>query len=142
MSSSKLSKPPAAIVVPRDEKARTILLGRYQDASGQEAQLAEPVVVMDELFDTVFQVRTMVVAALALVAMAAGLISLLVFLLSNRLRAREFESLRNIGADPGSIRLLVLFEGATVVAASVVAAVLLIGGLKVAAPWLVRFLTG
>ena len=107
-----------------------------------ETQLAEPVAVMDELFDTVFQVRTMVVAALVSVAMAAGLISLLVFLLSNRLRAREFESLRNIGADPGSIRLLILFEGATVIAISAVAAVLLIGALKLAAPWLVRLLTG
>ena len=132
----------AAIVIPRDEKSRTILLGRYQDASGTEAQLAQPADVMDELFDTVFQVRTLVVAALGLVAVAAGLISLLVFLLSNRLRAREFESLRNIGADSGAIRMLILFEGITVVAGSIVASVALIAVLKASAPWLVRLMTG
>ncbi|MBL9151350.1 MAG: ABC transporter permease [Verrucomicrobiales bacterium] len=132
----------AAIVVPRDEKSRTILLGRYQDADRLGVQLVEPGAVMDDLFDTVFQVQRLVVAALVLVGVAALAMALLVFLLSNRLRAREFSSLRQIGADPGTIRLLVAFEGVFVLSASAVAAALLAVVLKGAAPVLVRLLTG
>ncbi|MCB1232208.1 MAG: ABC transporter permease, partial [Verrucomicrobiae bacterium] len=101
----------SAIVVPRDEKARTILLGRYQDVEQAGVQLVNPAEVMDELFATVFQVQRLVIAALVLVGLASLAIALLVFLLSNRLRAREFSSLRQIGADPVTIRLLVAFEG-------------------------------
>ena len=132
----------AAIVVPKDEKGRTILLGRYQDADRLGVQLVEPAVVMDDLFETVFQVQRLVVAALVLVGIAALAIALLVFLLSNRLRAREFSSLRQIGADPITIRLLIAFEGAFVIVASAMLAAVLITGLRLAAPMLVRLLTG
>jgi putative ABC transport system permease protein len=132
----------AAIVVPHGEKERTILRGRYQDTDRLGVQLVEPVKVMDELFDTVFQVQRMVVAALVLVGVAALAIAALVFLLSNRLRAKEFASLRQIGADPATIRFLVAFEGGFVIVASAIAAGLLVIGLKLAAPLLVRWLTG
>jgi len=132
----------AAIVAPKDEKGRAILLGRYQDADRQGVQLVEPSVVMDDLFETVFQVQRLVVAALGLVGFAALAIALLVFLLSNRLRQREFSSLRQIGADPVTIRLLIAFEGVFVVALSAVLATALIFGLEMAAPYLVRILTG
>lgn len=131
----------AAIVVPKGEKERTILRGRYQDSERLGVQLVEPVKVMDELFDTVFQVQRLVLAALVLVGIAALAIAALVFLLSNRLRAREFASLRQIGADPATIRFLVAFEGSFVIVASALAAALLVGALKLAAPLLVRLLT-
>ncbi len=130
----------AAIVVPRDQKARTILLGRYQDIGRTGVLLVEPVEVMDELFTTVFQVQRLVVGALALVGAAALAIAILVFLLSNRLRAREFSSLRQIGADPATIRLLVAFEGGFVVLFSTLLALGLILLLQLAAPTLVRLL--
>ncbi|MCB1090371.1 MAG: hypothetical protein KDL87_02490, partial [Verrucomicrobiae bacterium] len=132
----------ASIVVPRDDKARTILRGRYQDAERLGVQLIEPPKVMDDLFRTVFQVQRLVTAALILVGVAALAIALLVFLLSNRLRAREFSSLRQIGADPATIRLLVGFEGAFVVIASLLTASVVVIALKAAAPFLVRMLTG
>ncbi|MCB1066083.1 MAG: ABC transporter permease, partial [Verrucomicrobiae bacterium] len=130
-----------AIVVPRDEKSRTILMGRYQDVERSGVLLVEPAKVMDELFETVFQVQRLVVGALALVGTAALAISVLVFLLSNRLRAREFSSLRQIGADPATIRLLVTFEGAFVILASALLALGLLVALHLAAPVLVRALT-
>lgn len=132
----------AAIVIPDDNKSRTILLGRYQEPVRAGAQLIEPVAVMDELFDTVFQVQRFVVAALAAVGVAALAISLLVFLLSNRLRQKEFASLRSIGADPATIRLLVTFEGAFVLLVSAAVAAALVAGLSQAAPSIVRMLTG
>lgn len=132
----------AAILWPRDERSRAILLGRYQDPERAGAQLVEPVAVMDELFDTVFQVQRLVLAALALVGGAALAIALLVFSLSHRLREREFRSLRQIGADSGTLRLLVAFEGAFVLAASLAAAFALVGALRMAAPALARHLVG
>ena len=132
----------AAILIPRDEKGRTILLGRYQDVERTGVQLVEPGKVMDELFNTVFQIQRFVLVALILVGIAAVVIALLVFLLSNRLRAAEFSSLRQIGADPATIRLLVGFEGGFVVILSVVLGTVLIVGLKLSAPFLVRLFAG
>jgi putative ABC transport system permease protein len=97
---------------------------------------------MDELFDTVFQIQRLVVASLALVGIAALAIALLVFLLSNRLRRREFSSLRQIGASPATIRSLVAFEGVFVLVTSALLAVGLIALLRVVGPVLVRMLTG
>jgi putative ABC transport system permease protein len=118
------------------------LLGRYQEPVRAGAQLIEPGAVMEDLFDTVFQVQRFVVAALAAVGVAALAISMLVFLLSNRLRQREFASLRSIGADPATIRLLVAFEGGFVLLASGAVAAVLVTGLSRAAPAILRMLTG
>ena len=131
----------SAIILPRDHKGKTILLGRYQDRKG-EVQLVEPPLVMDNLFTTVFQIRDVVVAALALVAGAALLISALVFALSHRLRQREFDSLKAIGADAASLRALILFEGGFVIVASLAMAGLLTAILRALAPWLVRLVAG
>ncbi len=131
----------AAIVAPGSEKTRTILLGRYQDAE-KGNQLIVPSAVMDDLFATVFQVRNIVVAALALVGIAAFVIAWLVFLLSNRLREKEFHSLRQIGADPVSLRFLVAFEGGFVLCASLALAALLLILLQAMAPLAVKSLVG
>jgi len=108
----------SAIVLPRDGKAETILLGRYL-GENKAAQMVRPDDVMENLFATVFQIRNFVVAALAAVGVMAAAIAALVFLLSNRLRAREFASLVNLGADPASVRMLVAFEAVFVVVTSV-----------------------
>lgn len=129
-----------AVVIPRDTKAATILLGRFL-GEGKTAQLVRPDDVMEELFATVFRIRDFVVAALACVGVMAALIAALVFLLSNRLRAREFESLANIGADPASVRLLVAFEALFVILVSLALAGLLILVLHTAVPKLLPLFT-
>ena len=45
----------AIVVLPRDEKAGTILKGRYRVVA--DAQVLEPIAVVDELLGTVFQVK-------------------------------------------------------------------------------------
>jgi len=130
----------AAIVLPKDRKSETILLGRYQSDTAA-AQLLRPAEVMDDLFATVFQVRNLVVASLVAVGIAAALISALVFVLSNRLRAREFESLANIGAAPGSVRLLIAFEAVFVVLVSLLLTGILLGILQLILPALLQQLT-
>ncbi|MEM1296197.1 MAG: hypothetical protein AAGH89_12590, partial [Verrucomicrobiota bacterium] len=110
----------------RDQKAETILLGRYQTELAP-AQLVRPDQVMMELFDTVFQVRNLVVAALVAVAVAASMIAALVFILSHRLRAKEFESLANLGTDRTTLRLLIGFEAGFVLLSSLVLVAFLVG---------------
>ena len=60
---------------------------------------------MDELFATVFQIQRFVVAALVLVGVAALAIAGLVFLLSNRLRRREFALTVSLHAGRAAARL-------------------------------------
>lgn len=130
----------AAIVVPADAKAQALLRGRYGKPGGP--QLVSPEAEMDELFATVFSVQALVLRLLLVIGLATLAIGALVFLLSNRLRRDEFRHLRHLGADPGTLRGLVLFEGVFVVLASLLVA----GGglllLRLLAPVLVRGMLG
>ncbi|MCH6584888.1 MAG: hypothetical protein IH810_03500 [Proteobacteria bacterium] len=57
------------LAIPRDEKARVLLMGRYEEP-GLPVQIVRPSAVMDELLETVVTIRSYVVAALATVAAA------------------------------------------------------------------------
>ena len=131
----------AAIVRPRDQKAETILLGRYVGGRN-DLQLVRPDDVMQSLFATVFQVRSLVIAALVAVGLTAVAITVLVFVLSNRLRAREFTSLAHIGADLGSVRALVAFEALFVGATSLLLTAVLILPLELVVPSLLELFVG
>ena len=129
----------AAIVIPRDTKAATILLGRYVEGSNA-AQLVRPDEVMGNLFATVFQVRNFIIVSLIAVGIMSLMIAGLVFLLSNRLRSAEFESLFKIGADASGIAVLISFEAFFVFAASLTVAFLLLLLLQFALPSLLPLL--
>jgi putative ABC transport system permease protein len=126
----------AAIVIPVDAKAQALLKGRYGKAGGP--QLISPGTEMDELFATVFSVQDFVLRLLGAIGVATLAIGALVFLLSNRLRRDEFRHLRHLGADPGTVRALVLFEGAFVVVTSLMVAGAGLAILRIVAPILVR----
>lgn len=130
----------AAIVLPRDAKGQALLKGRYADSS--DLQLVSPGEEMDELFATVFSVQRLVTWILVATGLATLLIGALVFLLSHRLRRREFESLRNLGADPATLRALVVFEAAFVVIVSLLAAAILLGLVILIAPVVIRSTLG
>ena len=66
---------------------------------------------------------------------------MLVFVLSNRLRAQEFESLAHIGADRGTMRLLVAFEAIFVFVTSIGLAAVLCLALAAVVPLLLPLLT-
>jgi putative ABC transport system permease protein len=87
----------AVIAVPRDDKSRVILMGRYQ-GEDETAQIVSPEGVIDDLLGTVFTVESYVVAALGLVGLATCATAALVFLLSLRLRRREIQTMVKIGA--------------------------------------------
>jgi putative ABC transport system permease protein len=113
----------AVIPVPRDEKARVLLMGRYESPE-ERVQIVRPGVVIDELMATVLTIRSYVVAAVGLVSIGTLASAALVFLLSLRLRRQEVETLRKIGASRGSLATLL---------ASEVVGVLLLAGLLAAA---------
>lgn len=81
---------------------------------------------MDELFATVFSVQRFVLWLLFSIGLATILIGTLVFLLSYQLRETEFQHLRHLGADPLTLRALVVFEAAFVVLASLLASGILL----------------
>jgi putative ABC transport system permease protein len=114
------------IAVPNSEKARTLLLGRYQ--SDDENQLVDPRLVMDELLATVLTVREYVIAAVAIAGCATLLTTALVFLLSIRLRRREIDTMMKIGASRQTIWSVLISE----VAAVLLFAAALAGGLTLA----------
>ena len=103
----------AIIVVPNDEKAEALLLGRYQreDAS---AQMSEPLTVVEELMNLVFRVKRFFTANAVLVAISTALLLLLVILLSIRLRQGEMETMFKIGCGRGTMASLIFAELAIV----------------------------
>ena len=123
----------AAIILPPDEKTETILMGRYRSGKAA-AWLNRPGDTMAELFDTVFRIRDFVVIALVVAGACAVAIMGLVFALSNRLRADEFQYLANLGAPTSTVRGLIAFEAVFVVGISFLLASALTGLLLLAVP--------
>ena len=113
----------AILLVPKDEKAKVLMLGRYQ--SDPLLQVLQPRVVMDDLLDTVFAVQRYVLVAMALVGVATAAVVLLVFLLSLRARRSEMDTMSRLGGSILAINSLMLAEIAIVLLLSCVLAVLL-----------------
>ena len=130
----------AAIVVPTDAKGQAILKGRYGRPGG--LQLVAPSEEMDELFATVFSVQDLVLGLLGATGVGTLAIGALVFLLSNRLRRAEFRHLLHLGAAPGAVRALILFEACFVVLSSLVLSVVGLLAIDRFAPLLVRSFFG
>jgi putative ABC transport system permease protein len=103
----------ATIAVPADEKSRVLLMGRYQ-GEGDASQIVDPRRVMDELLETVVRLERYAVAASGLVGVATLATTALVFALSLRLRQRELETLRRIGASRATLAVVIVSEMAFV----------------------------
>ena len=88
----------AAIVLPRDERAQTMLMGRA-DAGLLPVQLVKASEVVDRLLVEVFRIRRILLAVLGVVAVATLLLVLVVLALSVRIRAVEIETMQLIGAS-------------------------------------------
>jgi putative ABC transport system permease protein len=107
----------AVVVVPRDHKSGVVLRGRYQEP-GQSVQMVVPRAVVDDLVDTMFSVRNAMLAVSVGLALATIATAALVFALSVRLRRREIETMRKIGASRQRMRAILACEVLLVVAAS------------------------
>ena len=114
------------LAVPHDEKARVLLMGRYEEP-GLAVQIVRPRAVMDELLETVITIRSYVVAALTTVAVATLAVASLVFGLSLRLRQREIETIVKIGGSRAAVTGLLASEVAFVLVFGALLAGLLTG---------------
>jgi putative ABC transport system permease protein len=111
----------AVVAVPHDRKSSIVLRGRFAELE-EPVQMVVPREVVDELVETMFSVRD----AVLLVSLGLGAATLataaLVFALSVRLRRRELETMRKIGASRGRMRAVLASEVLLVVAAGVLIA--------------------
>ncbi len=107
----------AIIAAPHDEKSGTLLQGKYL-GDDELVQIVKPSTVMDELLGTVLTVQNYVVAAVVVIGFSTLMTSVLVFMLSLRLRKREIEAMHRIGGSKARVLGLLSTE---------IAAVLLIG---------------
>ena len=120
----------AVLVFPTDHRALSQLLGDY--ALSPTHQALRPTEVVDTILDIVMQVREAVMAYFALIAASTIAFFVLVMVLSLRLRASEIALARRIGCSRGAVAAIVGAEVLLiVVASSVVASLLTVGGLAV-----------
>lgn len=109
----------AIIAIPHDEKSSAILRGKYL-GDEEDVQIVKPLEVMNELLETIFTVQSYVVTAIAVIGLSTLATSVLVFLLSLRLRKREIQTMHKIGGSKGRI---------VAILASEIVAVLMLGAI-------------
>jgi putative ABC transport system permease protein len=112
----------ATILVPADDKGRTILRSRYRHLDG--VQLLEPAETLHELMEIVFQVKRFFDANFAVIGLTTSLLLILVLWLTRRIREREFETLDRIGCGRGLQWAVQAWEVALVVVTGLVLALL------------------
>jgi putative ABC transport system permease protein len=98
------------------------LQGRYQ-ADEERVQIVTPSMVIDDLLGTILTVRSFIMAGAVILGLATLATTVLVFLLSLRLRRRERMTLFKIGGARSSVAGIM---------ASEIVAVLAVGGLLAA----------
>jgi putative ABC transport system permease protein len=99
----------AAVIVPEDDRAGTLLLGRFVDGS-LGGQLIRPRAIVGDLMNTIFRIKEVLDLAVAIVGTAAVLALTLVFALSFRLREQELKTNFEIGASRGTTARLLVAE--------------------------------
>jgi len=98
----------AVIVLPHDDKSAALLKGRYLAANNE--QLVTTPDVISELLQNIFRVKRLMDTIILVVAVAMWLSVVLIFLLSLRLRAREIETVFNLGGSRSMVVQLITAE--------------------------------
>lgn len=99
----------AILMLPRDAKSEALLAGRYLKSDSQ-AQLIRPLDEFLALMNTLFQIESLALVILAVLAFAAISVAALVFALTFRLRKREFATLEDLGISRRALALTKLLE--------------------------------
>jgi putative ABC transport system permease protein len=129
----------AALVFPIDPKSDALLSGHYQENKAkQRLQLVTPLEWIQSLMTTLFRLERLILILLLATGSAGLLIIILVFILSFRLRKREFQTLADLGIAPGSLLTVKLFEMLWVLLSAAVLTGLTLPLVHLAAPYLVR----
>jgi putative ABC transport system permease protein len=99
----------SALIFPHDAKADALLTGRYQNPRSP-LQLVAPPQQIRSLLASLLQIEHLLILLFITTSSCALGITALVFALSFRLRAREFQTLRDIGLTHYQITLVRLVE--------------------------------
>jgi len=114
----------AVLAIPSDRKSGVILQGRYE-GEGESYQIVKPVDIVAELLDTILTIQQFVIAAVVIIGSATVATTVLVFMLSVRLRRRELLTLFKIGGTRATVTSLLLGEVIVVILASIAFAIML-----------------
>ncbi len=128
----------AILVFPRDAKAGTLLKARWN--LSPTWQMVAPREVIDDLLSFVFRIKSFLDAFSGVLAASTAAMTVLVLLLSLRVRKREMETLDRIGCSRYTAAWLQGSELVLVVAASFVLAVIGLGLARLVTPDLLRSL--
>jgi putative ABC transport system permease protein len=115
----------SAIVIPKNEKSKALLLGRYQNKN-QSLQLIRPPLIMQEMIDAIFRIKTVLDLVIIVVGLSTALTLLLVFILSLRLRARELSTIFRLGCGRLATSGFIVAEIFLISSASIILAAVLI----------------
>lgn len=129
------------LVFPENERAETLLLGRYQGR--EDVQAIRTGEVVGRLISTVFRIQGLLTAMTATLAAIAVASMAFAFALSLRMRRREFETLRELGASRSAVTTQILYEAlGTALLAAALAVVLVFAADLLAAPLVERIALG
>ena len=129
----------AALIFPNDPKSDALLSGRYQEAKDKQTlQLVVPTEWIQSLMTTLFRLERLILILLIATGSAGLLIIALVFILSFRLRRREFQTLADLGIAPGSLLTVKLVEICLVLLLALLLTGVTIPLAHLATPYLVR----
>jgi putative ABC transport system permease protein len=129
----------AMLVIPTDEKAKTILLGQYFSPE-ETVQIVRPREVIDSLLAKVVMVQSYLLATIALISLVTLVMVGLVIALSIRLRRSEMITMWKMGCARHKIASILGCQIAVVLLASITLAALLTLATNRFGPDLVRFL--
>ncbi len=99
----------AVLAVPRNDKSGVILRGRYMNDNAR-SQIVRPLLVIEELLETVLTIQQFIVAAVIIVGSATVATAALVFLLSLKLRRREIDTMHKIGGSRIRVASILMAE--------------------------------
>lgn len=103
----------AIIAVPPNAKSSALLQGKYL-SDDERMLISIPSSVMAELLETILTVQRYMVAAVVVIGFSTLMTTVLVFMLSLRLRKREMETMHRIGASKVRVTGLIITEIAVV----------------------------
>ncbi|MBL9149914.1 MAG: hypothetical protein JNM94_14585 [Phycisphaerae bacterium] len=117
----------AIVVVPRTEKAATLLQGSFQRRD-EPLQIVRPIEALERLLREILRIERLLHVILVAVAIVTATVVVVVFALSVKLRRDELTTMVRLGAARGTVALLV---GAELVLILILAAALTTVGLAI-----------
>jgi len=96
------------MVIPNDNKAGTLLRGRYLE--NKQYQIVRPTEVVEGLLENIFRIKSVIDMVIAIVGLATVLAIILVFALSVRLRQAELTTIFKLGCSRLTAVRLILAE--------------------------------